>query len=704
MKRLNWIFFVALTLITSVAIVSCEKDTLSEEEALKLQSELDTVQNLSEYTIDYSVVLVDASSTTLLKSAEKAATFGGAVVTIAQKDSTWTETVKDASDMAYFSGLRFGYASVNIVANGYSEVNYTIYLDESGVSMSQSSQNNNYSYEIKRMQTSNIIPMLPIGSTTGTATISGVVTYDTDLTNTAPENAGSVTVLAMVDISGSPIFDRVEDDVNEGGDIIQQFSYGGVSMTAVTDATTGAYSISVPAANNGIEYDIIVPRFTKTQTVFDKWTTDTMFYSKTVTAAFGVGTDNNVGTTPVPTVSPLAMVTFSEPDYSYTDAQLDVVIHDDKDIGSAIVVDAGDGNYLKNRTLSYTVENTNSTAPNSDLVLNLYTNDQGYIYRANVADGGMEFDNAFVNSNITVQYENFGGRAIATFNDADNDNIIDDGELSMTQFGHYYIDDETKFTINRTGAATNAPDIQLDALVNAGSYYYINANDITINDGGTGVANNTTFEFVPNIPDNTKAIVDVEFKGGIVSAITVTNGGANYVSSGTVEVEITDNTGKDAKATATVDNGVVKYITVSPNGEGYSSSTTARIINTFEPKVAKATATVSGTRVTGISLTDAGAGYYADPTVSIIPGIGGYTPTIVATATAEYHEGDNDVDNVEVDVKGLGYRGNIPSSAHGPTLNNNSDFSVYVTAGATYEAHIYLGTGRKVPGSEDYEY
>ena len=692
MRKFNWLFFLALTIIMGVNLTSCKK-SLTEEEALKLQNELDTTDAVK---IGYSVVLVDAANTTILKSAEEATSFSGAVVSIAQNGEIKTKTVTDTMgvDMVTFSGLKYGTATVNIMMDGYSEVNYTIDLTDVAITSFSESYDG-----IRTYNASNIIPMLSLDET-DMATIEGTVTVETDLTNTAPEAANGVTVLAMLYVYSDAFDDAIDNDY-----IINHFSYGDVSMTTTTDAN-GSYSISVPAPTNEVMYYIVVPKHISQQTMYDSYETDSViFRSYTKNTAFGFGSDNSVSTSDIPVVSPLAIVTFSDPDYFYTDAILGTpAIADDQAIGSATIADLGSG-YAPGLTFTYVIPNTAANATNgyADAYATAYVSNDGHVYRTDIASGGDNMPATTVNTQQSVPFYNYLALYQVTAVTAGNG--LQDGGLALVDGdgGEYFSDNEDALSVSTIVGTGSGANVDF-TLSNAGGYYTITGYDVDENAPGSGYAVNDTIQIRINL--STTAKVDYAYAGGEIDAIAVTNPGSNYVS-GEVDVVITGD-GEGAAATATVDNGEIRYITITDGGTNYTTAN-AIIKNTYEPMPARASIPnyyVVNTRVVDVDFDFAGTGYgytnvapTATITSNIVSGPGGG-----ATLDVELDEVSHNIQSIDLTGHGMNYRGNIPEYRQSATMNGSSSSSITISAGTTYRADIYLGTGELVPEVDDYEY
>lgn len=711
MRKFNWLFFIALTVIMGVNLTSCD-DSLTEEEALTLQTELDATDAVN---IGYSVVLVDATNTTILKSAS---TFSGAVVTIAQDGETTVKTVTDTLgvDMVSFSGLVYGYATVNIMMDDYSEVNYTIDLTEvADVSFDEDESG------VRTYNAASIIPMLSLKESE-MATIEGTITVETDLTNTSAEAAANITVLAMIDIS-SEVFNSIYDDIDFNGDqvysnytsnsydIFETFSYGDVSMTTTTDAN-GAYSISVPAPTNSIEYNMIIPKYQASQTLYDMWETDTIYKSKSIDKVFGFGEDNWITETSIPEVSPLAIVTFSLPDYTYTPAELEVTIQDDNALDNATVEEIG-GYYAPSISFNYQIYNENTETDDDEAAsatATAYTNSYGQVYRVAITSSGKHMPDEIASSIQTVPYVDLDAQAILTVTSVDGTTGAITG-LNFDDRGEYFISDVDYITINDNDVNGSGADIQVASFTNMSTYYRINA--ITIVDGGSNYQVGDELIGTVNLAATGKAQVDYDFEGGYISGIAVVEHGSDILdedgaSTGDLDVIIsTDDEGTGATATAYIIDGEVRYVTVTDVGMGYSAAT-ADVDYAFVPTIAEASVSnsdIDATRITDISLDVAGSGYgyTGDVTVTIQSNIVN-GPGSGATATVEVSD-NHTLENLELTAKGSNYRGNVPEDAEVSSMNGKDESSsITIHAGTTYVANIYLGTGEEISDVTDYEY
>lgn len=169
-----------IPIIIGMSLVSCDPDSFTEEDAMKLQSQLEREQILLEdslalaeqmrqedltnanESVTYTLSLVDASASTLLKGSDPGAGtkgISGASVSLTQGSVIVTKTT-DANGVVTFSDLVKGLATMHITLTGYSEVNAVIDFAYYGVSTSNSGG----------IQVGNIIPMIPV-SGTSTATI-----------------------------------------------------------------------------------------------------------------------------------------------------------------------------------------------------------------------------------------------------------------------------------------------------------------------------------------------------------------------------------------------------------------------------------------------------------------------------------------------------------------------------------------------------
>ena len=163
--KLSILFFATLL---GLGLASCSKSNLSEEDAMRLNATLNQNTNafsdsISKVKVEYSITLLDASTTTFVKAALANSPLAGSTVSITQSGKVVTSKVDSLTGMVTFKNIRSGVTNVSIKATGYLDVNLTVDINSS-------------------YRSSNLIGMIP-STATKSSVITGVVTYESDLTN-----------------------------------------------------------------------------------------------------------------------------------------------------------------------------------------------------------------------------------------------------------------------------------------------------------------------------------------------------------------------------------------------------------------------------------------------------------------------------------------------------------------------------------------
>ena len=288
MKRLKTNLILLTTILVVAFVTSCrdeftEQDAikaaedaaaseqLANEDALRLEAELEGKLTADEIKlrdslarlgglIHYTVAVVDAGNAAFsngnnrIKGTEAVS---GAVVSVAQNGVIASMTT-GADGLAVFSNMRIGNVAVHVEVTDFTNVDFVADLTP----LNNSAGNDFTSVHADlSSQTRNAATQIPVFPTTGanTATISGMVTYESDLTNSTPEFPAT-NVIAIIESD----FDFIEtyiapagSDANEdlAGRVIR-ISYAGTSVSGAVDTATGAYSLTVPASASGLEYMI----------------------------------------------------------------------------------------------------------------------------------------------------------------------------------------------------------------------------------------------------------------------------------------------------------------------------------------------------------------------------------------------------------------------------------------------------------------
>ena len=252
--------FISGVFLALVFVFSCTKDEFTEKNATQAQKDIISHQDSIDHArdslnniggiIQYSVSVIPVDGSTGFvggqKSAETIEMLAGATVSVSQHGVVLTKTT-DESGIAVFHDLRVGTINVNVRATDYTTVNFIAQItpeNDPGV--------NSY-YDVLR-HAATMVPVFSLGE--NTSTISGELTYETDLTNTEPEIASGVTVIAMLDVDNDDFKKNYFEDIwdesfGEYHAKIVQIAYADLVKSAVTDAA-GAYSIEMPSAADGL--------------------------------------------------------------------------------------------------------------------------------------------------------------------------------------------------------------------------------------------------------------------------------------------------------------------------------------------------------------------------------------------------------------------------------------------------------------------
>ena len=293
---MNRIIFVIVTLLSvGFGLASCNKDT-TEEEILKNQ--LATADSLLKRggVIKYTVKIVSTANSSILKSKMS---IENANVTIYQNDKVYT-AITDANGFATFPDMRIGTAAVNVKLKDHAEVDYVADLTPADnlINLSQGQMVNTIRYA------STMVPMFPIAAP-GAATITGKVTAELDLTNTAPEPAPNATVTAKVDVDDPDFVSRyitpTQGTTNSNAGRIIKFAFQDAIISTQTDAQ-GNYTLQVPAALNGLPIMLSVADYQTNQKLYlenDPTTGEFKPGSYSVSTIYS----NNTGASAIPSVS-----------------------------------------------------------------------------------------------------------------------------------------------------------------------------------------------------------------------------------------------------------------------------------------------------------------------------------------------------------------------------------------------------------------
>lgn len=656
---------------------SCKKDDFSEKDAMNLQAQLDKQKTLTSDSIEkakqlysdnlaasktkvtYTISLVDAANTTMLKSASAVSGIAGASIVLTQNGKVITKTT-DANGFAVFDSLKIGHAALNIKLANYSEVNATVNLNYFGTGYAGG------------QQLGNVVPMIAI-SGTSTGVIKGKVIAETDLTNFSPEVVANAQVIAKVRTNSSAL-----NSISNQG-IFQSISYGNLSLTGITDVN-GNFSLTVPATSMGLDYDITVSDFTTTQKLLQNT------YNNKDTSGYVVSIPTNFGST---FTSPSSLssgtpviVTIGAPDYTYTQATATAVIANNNGIGYIQNTNVG-SYYYDGPTFTTTIDNP-ATQTGGTKATVTFSATNGHV-SGSITTAGSKYPSNFDASSISIPYVRVLAKAVVDV--VNGTGAITSYHVNAAKAGEFFSTVNLQFskqTGNGIGIITEIPGVNY-----SGSFmYFTSIAKVLSSPLGSGYAVGDSL--VVGVNSSSDVYTGKIFMTtGTLTAINITNEGSNYVG-GQVDVIISSPAnGTTANAIANVTIGKISSITFTP-GNGYSVAPTVTIINKIEKIQAKYTANfnpISGV-ITGFNSVNQGNGYVAIPMVTITSAIPGAGTGALASAIVN----GNKVTSVVLVNGGKGFQGNIPAASQG---FSGSVFATDVVSGGTSIININLGTGKR---------
>lgn len=567
------------------------------EDSLRVSDSLRLTNNAG--IVNYGVTIVDGSTSSIFANdndrtdATKSA-IEGAIVTISQYGKVVKDTT-DASGIAVFNGFFRSAVNITVEAPGFTKVSYI-----AAVNIQDSTRTGTISF------VGNIIPVFATTGT-GTATITGRATIQTDLRNKSRELAPDGTIVtANIDASnGSDFSDKfLTTDIDEYkytsgcgcefiyvGNILQA-SYQTEARGTVAG---GNYTITVPAAIDGLPLILNYSDLAADQTLFvedgDGDYSDDTPGDRTVTVRTLFG----------PEIAP-------------------------DDIPSGSTVSIGFVSFTTAATANAVVSTT-----------------AGTLDRINVTATGSGYSG-------TPLIEIIGGggtgaAATATVVDGRVTNI------TLTNPGSGYTSAPTINLLSGTGAAASTTNLAQDGTVtsvvitNSGSGY-VTAPTVTITaPTGTGLT-------APVTATGTATIVN-----GRVTGVNITNAGAAYIANPVITFSAPPAGGVTATATAFYSGQSVSDVQVTNPGTGYSY---APAVTFSAPNIAtgvRATGTALinpvTRQVTGINITNPGMGYTATPTVTL--------SAVTVAATTEVFLTGGSVLSADIVSQGSGY-------AYAPTV------------------------------------
>lgn len=645
MKKLFIRLLVAFLAV--VFIYSCKKEEYTEEDALKAhkdylnyQDSIDMVRDSLRHLggiIQYSVNVVplNGSSNTFIscfggyKGETSSNGLANATVSVSQHGKVIQATTT-SSGIVVFYDLRVGTVSVNVQATGYSTIDYVAEIrPEDNYDVS------NY-YDVLRYAAT-MVPMFSL--TTGLATIKGKVTYESNLTNLAPENAKGIEIIGMVDTDNPhfisnylnpPPSASLEKTKYYARIILAAFS--GLVDTALTNSS-GIYKLQLPSTADGLCVKIdISDAAVDQQLLMNTVNGQTVHGVQTIRTIFGSGLDNEqsyVTPSSIPYVDP-AYVTFSAPTGTVSE-QPDVrasayAVVSESGIASIVITNQGDG-YTQPPIIKITGDGKGAEAvayiSNGKVTsVEITKKGEGYTY-ANISVTDKAGDNANASALVTysvtkinMSYYGLGYKSKPNVVISSGTGTGATGEAVMAGY-------VSKIVVNTAGNGyVCPPDVVItgstfgDAKATAVMTTYNSIHSIELAQTYTTNLTNR-FETAPTVTitpyssggtgSGATAIATLATAGSVKNNIVINNGGSGYLEAPTVL--IVGGGGSGAVADATITGGVVTSITVRKGGDGYTSTPTIQI---SAPPAGGTQATATAIRefpIEIITLTNAGSGY-----------------------------------------------------------------------------------------------
>ena len=751
----------AIAAVLIAGIWSCNKNddpSLSElredklqylEDSLRISDSLKRINQAG--IVNYAISVVNGSTSTIYSNAtgpgrenQTANVVDGATVTISQYGKTLQATT-DASGMVVFNGFFRSSVNVTIQKTGFTTVSYI-----SAVNLNTSTSNGTINF------IGNIIPVFETAGN-NTATISGKATIQTNLTNKTRELVPDGTkVSASIDAKNAsfgtkfltdPSIKNVFDPgstcgckILTIGEILQASYQTGVVGTV----TGGNYSLTVPAAIDGLPIALEYSEIAADQTLFESTNAAgqrTMTYRtifQPTSSAANLPNSASVGVTfetysiaATATASILAgsgalhAIEVTNPGNGYTVPPV-VVIESTTGTGAQATANIANG-----RVISITLTNGGSgysggttvtlragkgAAASTQLaadgtITGISMNNSGFGYTAppivTIAappTGTQATATATIDASgrVTISMNNFGsgyistpavtigappaGGVQATATAVWSGNSV--GAVNITANGQYYSAATPPPVTFSLPERVNGVRAQGTAVVDA-TTGQISKINLTSAGSGYLVPPSVTIQSVA-----VDASASAVLSGGSVTGIDITNAGADYT--GTPNVIFTKVTSSDvggATGTAVMLNGRVVGVNIT-NGGGY---TTAPTVSFSAGDGAVGYATVANGAITGVTITDGGRNFTGAPRVV-------FTSSDGAGATATATVANGAVATVAIGAGGSGYlEGNTPPGtviAPGPPpvlagegFSATKGTSLTAKTGVTYINDLYYGTG-----------
>jgi len=614
-------------------VSSCTKDEFTEEDATQAQKDMisyqDSLNNLRDSLnrvggiIEYSVSVIPVSGGTgfvggsNLKSGNSVKSLAGAVVSVSQHGVLLTDTTNE-SGIAVFYNLRVGTVNVNVRAVDYTKVNFIAEITpENDPAVS------NYFDVLRHAAT-----MVPVFSLTeGTSNISGRLTYETDLTNTNPEIASGIKVIAMVDVDNSTFKQNYFNDLwNINFDKYQakivQIAFTDLIADTITDVN-GYYSIEMPSASDGLPIKLEISDVAVDQQLLMNTVNNQSVHGvQTIRTIFT--SDLTLANASTVDVVPAAYVVFGAPTGTLTQqpitkAQAYAVIGE-SGISSIIIINQGSG-YTQPPIITITGDGEGAEAIaflSNGKVTNVQITKpgKGYTY-ANVSAVDKIGTDADATPVITYEIASFtltdpgsGYQSVPNISVVSTQGSGASGEAIMSGY-------VSKITVSNAGNNYVCPpavvidgSMGTDATATAVMTAYNTIHSIVLSDD---FIENNFYETTPEVLIETSSVgsgataLAQLSNAGVLNAINLSNAGLGYTQAPSVLIGGGGGTGAIAYATLNGDGSI--NVIVLEGGKGYTSNPTVQISAPPTGGTQAIGTAVRAFPIDNIVITNAGSGY-----------------------------------------------------------------------------------------------
>nr|WP_299068463.1 carboxypeptidase-like regulatory domain-containing protein [uncultured Allomuricauda sp.] len=306
MKNRNYVSTIMLVLACGMFITSC-KDEFDEEQLLLSQQ--DRADEIAQREADAEDALSAENAAALaaaqlldytitLHSDDVPAE--GVAVNLTNNAGTTVSVTTDADGNAIFTGLSMGGHTVSISSSDFLDASYNVDFGTpiAGV---------NYQIidgKVYPLGTNAESSKVELYSLSGmqTATLTGNVEIETDLTNNAPEVPQDITIRANLDGLTPTNSHSFIDEYNQNSSSIYvdgsfTFTEGDIGVATV-DNTTGEYSMQVPATDDSAAIELLFPLVEADQTLGWSYENDEYVGAQVGTQAAVFGPDITASSTP----------------------------------------------------------------------------------------------------------------------------------------------------------------------------------------------------------------------------------------------------------------------------------------------------------------------------------------------------------------------------------------------------------------------